>query len=62
MDKPLCPVCEVKHWSGEPHVFKGVSPNVSPNSGHYSRNARWRENNRERYNEYQRELMRRRRA
>ena len=74
MDKPKCRVCEHKHWSSEPHVFakekeRDPSPRgteVPPDkdvgaSTQVERNRKWRAANKERYNAYQRKLMRKRR-
>ena len=83
---PLCPICQHRHSSREPHIFKDVKPS-KPDENEYQskpepqnpkpvkastkcakldpkapeRSARWKSNNRAKYNEYMREYMRKRR-
>jgi len=72
MEKPRCRLCQSRHLSSEPHAFEKVVEAEKPARAvvekkvlkgplsQVERNRRWREKNRERYNAYQREYMRRR--
>ena len=64
--KPLCELCGDRHESYQAHIWpKSVAnsvPTAVPNkSVDYLRVRLWKQANRERYNETQRELMKRRR-
>ena len=64
--KPLCELCGDRHESHQAHIWpKSVAnsvPNAVPNrSVEYLRVKLWKQANRKRYNETQRELMRKRR-
>lgn len=75
--RPTCRLCGAKHFSHEPHAFdEPVKTTKSPKkkpvkkakkkrrvtTSDSERVQRWREENRDKYNEYQRKLMRKRRA
>ena len=69
--KPLCELCGDRHDSHQAHKFATNAvpnpvpnsvPNVANKSVEYLRVKLWKQANRERYNESQRELMKRRRA
>ena len=62
--KPLCELCGDRHESYQAHRFAtNPVPNAVPNkSVEYLRVKLWKQANRKRYNEAQRELMKRRRA
>lgn len=65
MEKPLCTLCEKRHWGNEPHVFEEGEPlDEEPRqeeSGQAARNRRYRQRHRERYNAYMRQYRRKKR-
>lgn len=70
MQPPECKLCKTKHYAHESHRFAPVSSRLSERihaaldgetvySAGTLHKRRWRAKNRERYNDYQRDYMRR---